>query len=332
MITVNSLSGGKTQLTILSFGGGQDGTYMLYKLIRDPQYREIYFPGRLIVAMCDTGSEHKFTYEHVIFIKQLCLDYNIEFYFITSDQGYHPNTWHSLESQMQKNSSIMSMMFPRSCTDNLKIKPFYNYLNVWIARNIYGQSKSQVPSSTRNKKWIYKYHADYGKINVVIGIAAGEEKRITKSKNEKLKTQLNFFEKPKKSKNDGGKWMQICINKSYPMVHEGIDRQRAQDYILATPWPLPYPSNCIICPFLSKQEILWLYRFEPDVFERWVVYEYNKTLRHPPPKPGKANLGVKGEKMLREILAEAIAEFGHWTDEQLTDYKMSHGHCVKSKY
>jgi hypothetical protein len=318
-------------LTVLSFGGGQDSTYILYKIIRDPEYRRKVVKGRLLVVMCDTGSEHDYTYEHVIFIKQLCIEHGIEFYFLTPDMGYHPNTWPTLEYQMAKNNSIMSMMFPRSCTDNLKIKPFYNFLNVWIARNIYDQTVDQAPAKTRNKKWIYKFHADYGKINVIIGIAAGEEKRIKKSKKEKLKTQLNFFKKPQKQKSDGGKWMRVCINKYYPMVEEGTDREGAQNYILVTPWPLPFPSNCIICPYLSKQEILWLWRFHPDKFEKWVVYEYNKTMRHPPPKKGP-NLGVKGEKLLREILAEAVAEFGHWTDEQLNEYKMSHGHCVKSVY
>jgi hypothetical protein len=262
----------------------------------------------------------------------LCVENSIEFYFLTADQGYHPNTWPTLEYQMEKNSSIMSMMFPRSCTDNLKIKPFYNFLNIWIARNIFGQSEKEVPASTRNKKWIYKYYQQHGKINVLIGIASGEEKRIKKSKKENLKLQLDFFRKPKRLKNDAGKWMQICINKCYPMVNERVDREAAQRYILATPWPLPFPSNCLICPYLSKPEILWLYRFHKDVFERWVVYEYKKTIRHPPPKPGKPNLGVKGEKMLTEILKEAIAEFGHWSDEQLNEYKMSHGHCVTSKY
>lgn len=311
------------ELTILSFGAGQDSTYILYKIIRDSFYRAKFVKGKLIVVMSDTGNEHRHTYEHVEYIKKLCLDNDIEFYFLTADMGYHPNTWPTLEFQMKKNNSIMSMMMPRSCTDNLKIKPFYNFLNVWIANNIYGEN---LPPSTRNKKWIQKYFNDHGKIHVIIGIAAGEEGRVKKTKKEKKAAQMDLFKKPKRAVNV---WMNKCINRFYPMIIEGIDRQKAQDYILATPWDLPFPSNCKFCPFLTKPEMLWMYRFYPEDWYEWVQYEINKRYYHP---GEKRNLGVKGEKTLPEILAEAIEEFGDWTDDQLNEYKMSHGHCVNSQY
>lgn len=307
------------QLTVLSFGAGQDSTYILYKIIRDPAYRYKFIRGRLIVIVCDTGDEHAYTYKHIKFIEGLCKEHQIEFYFITSDMGYHPKTWPGLICQMKRNNTLMSMMFPRSCTDNLKIKPFYNFLNVYIARKYYGQN---LPSSTRNKDWINRFAEEHGKINVILGIAADEEHRIKEDKAQ----QLNLFDKAKRTQ---PVWMAKSILKSYPMIIEGIDRQKAQIYILATPWPLPMPSNCKRCPFLSKQEILWLYRFHPSDFYEWVELEKAKINKC---SHLERNLGVKGEKMLTEILEEAITEFGHWTDEQLHEYKMSHGHCVKSKY
>lgn len=311
------------ELTVLSFGGGQDSTYILYKIIRDPAYRAEFVKGRLLVLMSDTGNEHDYTYEHVAFIRKLCFDNDIEFYFITPDMGFHPNTWPSLEHQMIKNNSIMSMMMPRSCTDNLKIKPFYNFLNVWIATEIYDQD---VPNNTRNRKWISKFFTDHGKINVIIGIAAGEEGRVAVTKNQKKAAQIDMFIKPKKRNNV---WMLNCINRFYPMIIEGIDRQKAQDYINVTPWPLPWPSNCTYCPFLTKQELLWMYRLRSKDYEQFVVYEINKLNRNP---GVPRNLGVKGMKYLPEILEEAIKEYGHWTNDQLIEYKMSHGHCVKSQY
>ena len=59
-------------------------------------------------------------------------------------------------------------------------------------------------------------------------------------------------------------------------------------------------------------------------------YEWNK--KSSSPLPYGFELRCKGEKLLPEIIKEAMLEFGHWTDDQLNDYKMSHGHCVKSKY
>ncbi|MBE9599873.1 hypothetical protein [Pedobacter sp. MC2016-24] len=312
------------ELTVLSFGAGQDSTYILYKIIRDPFYRARFVTGDFIVVMSDTGDEHDHTYEHVCFIAKLCSEYEIEFHFLTADQGYHPNTWQTLTSQMIRNSSIMSMMMPRSCTDNVKIKPFYNFLNVYIANKYYNQ---ELPNSTRNKTWIKRFAADYGKINVILGIAAGEEKRVKESKTELKKRQLDLFVKVKRKNHIV--WMMNCILKTYPMIAEGIDRKMAQDYILATPWPLPPPSNCKRCPFLSKQEILWMYRFIPAEFYEWVAMEQAKIDKC---SGLVRNLGVKGEKLLPEILAEAIAEYGHWTNDQLHEYKMSHGHCVLSKF
>jgi hypothetical protein len=47
---------------------------------------------------------------------------------------------------------------------------------------------------------------------------------------------------------------------------------------------------------------------------------------------GKKNYGVYGTITLTEKLDQAKKKYGHWSDEQLWDYKMSHGHCVKSSY
>ncbi|RZK42667.1 MAG: hypothetical protein EOO90_06410 [Pedobacter sp.] len=311
------------QLTVLSFGAGQDSTYILYRIIRDAEYRAKLIHRDFIVVMSDTGDEHDYTYDHIEFIRGLCKAHAIPFYLITAELGYHPNTWPTLTAQFRRNSSIMSMMFPRSCTDNVKIRPFYNFLNVYIARNYYAQD---LPSSTRNRNWIKKFAARHGKIRVILGIAAGEEKRVKESKREQKLRQLDLFSQPKKKQNV---WANKSVTKIYPMIPDGIDRKMAQDYILATPWPLPPPSNCKRCPFMSKQEILWMYRFIPDDFYEWVGFEKAKIDKC---IGLDRNLGVKGEKLLPEILKEAISEFGHWTDAQLQAYKMSHGHCVNSRY
>lgn len=47
---------------------------------------------------------------------------------------------------------------------------------------------------------------------------------------------------------------------------------------------------------------------------------------------GDKNLGVWGKVLLPQKLQEVISKHGHMTDLELIEYKMSHGHCVKSKY
>lgn len=315
----------KRDLTVLAFGGGQDSTCILYKIILDPAFRSKWVSGDLLVLMSDTGNEHPHTYAHISFIEDLCHRHNIPFYFITSDMGYHPRTWPSLTAQFEKNSTIMSLAFPRTCTDNLKIKPLYSYLDHHIASDYYGCIQDTIP---KGKKFIKQFVKDNGKIKVILGIAAGEEKRIAKSDKKALKAQqLNMF---KKYRDPIPKWMTESIEKIYPLVEERMDRKACQTYIRSVGLPLPYPSKCIMCPYLSKVEILWLYKNMPQEFYCWVSYERDKLDKckgHT-----KRNLGVKGEKTLEEILEEAIQEFGHMTAEELDEYKMSHGHCVLSAY
>lgn len=38
------------ELTVLSYGGGQDSTAILYKIIHDPAFKSHYVPGKLLVV------------------------------------------------------------------------------------------------------------------------------------------------------------------------------------------------------------------------------------------------------------------------------------------
>jgi hypothetical protein len=316
----------KPQLTVLSFGAGQDSTCLLYKFALDKEFRERWIKGRLIVIMSDTGNEHPHTYNHINFIETFCAINDIPFYFITPDLGYHPNTWQSLQGQFTKNHSIMSIAFPKACTDNLKIKPLYSFLDHYIAKEYFGYSDTKVP---KGKKYLKAFATLYGKINVILGIAHGEEKRIANVVSSYSENgQMLIFEKEKED--NLPKWMKISINRLYPLVEEKMDRLACQKYIRSVGLPLPYPSNCIMCPYLSKIEILWLYRTLPQEFEKWVNHENRKLEKNI--SLGKKNLGVKGEKMLVVYLKEAIEEFGHLSIAELNKYKMSHGHCVMSSY
>jgi tRNA(Ile)-lysidine synthase TilS/MesJ len=93
-------------LTALSFGGGQDSTAILYRLIFDPKFREIYAPNHLVVAMADTGNEHPKTYLHVKYCEKLCKRHDIPFFLITPD--IHTDAWQSLLHQYRKNNTCGS--------------------------------------------------------------------------------------------------------------------------------------------------------------------------------------------------------------------------------
>jgi len=291
------------KLTVLSFGGGQDSTTILQKIIHDPAFRAQHVSGHLVVVMSDTGDEHPKTYEHTKAMQLLCIEHNIDFFFLTPDMGFHYEKWRDLRSFYERTKTIGSKAFPKTCTDKLKIQPIYKFLEFWIGEN-YGFDVGR-------KKALYELAEKHGKIKVLLGIARGEERRA--------------------SGNDCGPlWMQRTIEKVYPLIDEGMDRADCQAYLRDIGEVVPQPSNCMLCPYMSKVELLWLFRNHPTDFKEWVRLEAQKLEKHK--EKGSKNLGVFGVKNLEVILQEAITEHGHMTDADLDEYKMSHGHCVKSKF
>jgi len=290
-------------LTCLSFGAGQP--VLLYKFAYDASFREKYAPGRLLVVCADTGDEHDFTYKHIEETKLFCKEQNIEFHFITNDMGYHSESWMSLRGFYRLKNTIGSRCFPKTCSSRLKINVIYSFLENWLAENY--------KVANGRKKGFKEFAARYGKINMVIGIAAGEEKRIAKNEDDPLV------------------WRKCAVQSIYPLIDLGMDRAACQKYILSVGHTIPMPSNCMCCPFLSPVELLWLYKLRREVYEDWVQLEANKIANNTHIEPER-NLGVWGKKLLPEVLAEAIEKYGDWTDDELTEYKMSHGHCVTTKY
>jgi hypothetical protein len=293
------------KLTVLSFGAGQDSTAILVRIIHDERFRKNYVVGQLIVIFADTKNEHQHTYAYVDYIKLLCKFYEILFFKVNPSE-YATGKWKGgLLGFYEKNKSVGSKAFPKTCTDNLKIKPIYKFLEEYIHEKFQTQSYGR-------KKAFYEYFYKYGQIRVLIGIAAGEEKRAS--------------DEP-----TGIKWFDKCVEKVYPLIEQKMDREACQYVIKNEGYIVPMPSNCILCPFMSYQELIYLYRYENEFYNEWVKLEKQKIDNNL--HKGDKNLGVWGtRKLLPEILEIAMDKFGHWDKERLVEYKMSHGHCVQSRY
>lgn len=293
------------KLTVLSYGVGQDSTAILVRILHDIQFRKKYVKGHLIVVTADTKNEHVHTYGYRNYIKMLCQKQSIPFY-VLDPKDYATGAWtNGLVGFYQEKDAVGSKAFPKTCTDNLKIKPIYKFLEKYIHEEFnltnYG-----------NKKAFYEYLHKYGKIRVLIGIAAGEEKRASQEPT-------------------GMKWFDQCVEKVYPLIEENMDRKACQVAIQNEGYMVPMPSNCILCPFMSLQELLYLYRYQYDDFILWTKLEKAKMEKHK--DKGDKNLGVWGTtRNLWAMLDDAIKLHGHMTKEELEEYKFSHGHCVQSKY
>lgn len=303
-------------LTVLWVGGGQDSTDLLYQHVYNPAYNQQYVgDSRFVAIMSDTGNEYPDTYAHAKRLQAFCEKHAIEFYHITPNMGYHGNTWASLQGQFERNDNIMGVGFPKSCTDNLKIKVCYNFLADYLSR--------AYAMDGPGKRTFYQYAERFGKLRSLIGFAKGEESRCA------AKPQIELF--PELIKDHRPVWMKKNIQHEYPLIEQRKDRAGCQEYIKTVGHEVPMPSNCMMCPFQNDAELVYLERFHPQTWAYWVKRERAKIDKFAGQQKGGRNLGVKGEKLLPVALAEAKKRYGHWSDAQLRHYKMSHGHCVKSK-
>ena len=298
------------QLTLLSFGGGQDGWSILYRLIFDKDFRKKYAPNDLVVAMSDTGNEFPYTYQSVKVAEALCKKYGIYFVLLTPDMGYHTAGWQDLKANLKRNKVILgAAMGSKACTISLKINVVDKFMHHYMCKK-YG-----IEEKLNKGSWKL-YKEKFGtKARVLIGFAKNEEARVIRS------NKLHAFLP---------KWKQESIQYVYPMIEEGWDRAKAQEIIGEYTKDIPPPSNCMLCFYQSDQEILWLFRNYPSEFAEWVEMEKAKLDRF----EGLVdkNYGVYGAITLPQKLEQAQKKYGYMSNAELWEYKMSHGHCVKSAY
>ena len=313
------------RLAVLSHGMGQDSTTLLEMLIDDPAFRARYAPNDLLVVFSHTGDEFDETVEHTEATKKRCRDAGIEFHHITPDLGFHSKSWPSLREFYRANGAIGSKSYVKSCSAQLKITPIYKFLEHWLSEK-YGVQ-------CHNKKGIREFAAKYGKIDMIIGIAKNEEKRITDP-----------------SKNPS-RWYRESINPVYPLIDLGMARQDCQNYLHKKNLRV-IPSNCKACPFLSLPEVEYLRRFCPSDLTDWVKLEQAKLTKYrhkeqtiATDKAGNTiykkngdikyvnkNYGVFGLTPLPSKISEAQELYKSWSDERVREYRYSHGHCVATAY
>lgn len=322
----HSIGGLVTQLTVLSYGGGQDSAALLLLYINDPSFRAKYAPGDFIVVMSDTGDEHDHTKQWVSLTRKLCASHQIPFFHLTSDLGFHVNSWPDLITPQLRYTDgefkpTMVQLGTKSCTIQLKLGPIYKFLDEWINEKYsYGFPVNE-KSRGCGKRAIKKFGSENGNIKILIGFAAGEESRRDKSKRLELKQH--------QAKEDTF-WK--YIERDFPLIDLKMDRKACQD-LIASKGFLVLPSNCMRCPYMSPEELYWLALNAPDKFSEWVEIERRKLERF---AGTDKNHGVFNTKeTLTQKLDRVKAKYSHLSDEELAaflyDWKMNHG-CGSGGY
>jgi hypothetical protein len=290
-------------LTALSFGVGQDSSGLLARLIEEPDVRREVAPVRLVVVASDTGDEHRHTYEHLGLARRRCERAGLPFFWLTPELGFHSPAWASLPAQWRRSSTVGIKAGKKSCTDNLKIKPFYRFLSSYVRR--------EFGVRAQGSEALVRFAGRYGPIRVLIGFTADETGRVIP---------------------DGGReeWQRAAVEFRYPLIEWGWLRRDCVSYLQGRGYAVPFPSNCRRCPYSTKLDVLWLARNDPQAFAEWVEFERRKLEKFA--DLGGRNHAVFGAKRLPEVLAEARAAFGHLSDAELNRLKFSRGHCVRSRY
>lgn len=311
-------------LTVLSFGGGQDSTALLWLYIMDESFRKKYAPGDFIVICSDTGDEHDYTYKHIRYTQSICQKHGIRFYHLTNDMGFHTPAWPDLISPQLRGANesfkpTMVQLGTKSCTINLKINPIYKFLDEHI-NEAYGYGFPVQPGRGCLKRAIKRFGEENGRIKVLIGFAAGEEKRVKKSLSQQAKDHVST-----------SFWKHI--ERDFPLVDLQMTRESCQAYIVSVGGDLPMPSNCVNCPYMSGEELLWLWINDRTKFDRWVEIEKKKLDRF---SGHEKNHGVfNSKKTLTMKLEEMQKKYANWEPEKLRQYlntyKMSHG-CTSGGY
>lgn len=317
-------------LAILSHGMGQDSTTITYKLLTDADFRAKALNGKaLVIVFSDTGNERSDVYGHAWKIKDLCQSRGIKFIHLAGtstvemhteagrdcshiELGFHTAAWDSLTVMYNRNHCL-AIRNNKSCTDNLKIKPIYRWLNTFCA-DLLGVEKER----SHGKRDLVEFAEKTGSIDMMIGFAVGEESRMKKAS------------KPGKQA-----WWK-AINKTFPLITElGFDRSACIDFMDSTDWGACGPSMCKFCPNITKQTLVLMWLENRSDFIAWVRHERNKLNKWAPIQEakGEANgtaLGRKGT--LVEELRSALEEFKDWSLEDLKEYDFRNGHCISNGY
>ncbi len=297
------------ELTVLSLGGGQDSTELLYRLVFDDGFRARYAPRKLVVVFADTMDEHAETYAHLDYLQDMCRKFGIEMVRLTPDKGYHGSgSWaRGLVEFYRASRTVGSKCFKKSCTDNLKIKPIYRYLADRLARE-YGFARE---GQWRGKQPLVEFAKRFGRVRVLIGFAKGEEGRVADAASLPA-------------------WLRHTVARVFPLIELGLDRAACVAAMQSRGLPVPPPSLCQRCPYKSEIELLWTARALPAVYADWVELEAAKLAKFA--HKGKDNYGVFGRRPLPVVLADAEVKYAHMTPQEIEAHRMSHGHCVASAY
>ncbi len=241
--------GSPGQPVTFSFGGGADGTALLFEM-RNRDMR----PD--LIQFADTGNwdaEKPETYTHVERMNDWTKKtWGLEIIIVRNDGMYGTLERNCLEKKM-----LPSVAYGfKSCSDKYKRRPQEKYCKTWPPAVEYW-AKGCLKCGLAKNASIHQigidddHHAyEPPKVLKIIGFNADEWHRV---KN---------IEHP-------------LYEVRYLLVEFGIGRRRVEEICFENLGYVPIKSACRFCPSSKKSEVIWLAKHHPDLFQRCIEMEQN---------------------------------------------------------
>lgn len=250
----------KTTFRVLMGGMGDDTAMLIAEL-----FQRGYEPDEIV--FCDTGSEFKYTYEFIDFLKNWCGERKWSKVVVLNKTDKEGNPL-SVIGSAEKDYTLPAAAFgSKACSLRFKVETadvyFNNHPKAWSAWGVKGKGKHA------------KNHT--GAMLRMVGINAHETRRTAGWKPEH-------------------KWVQV-----YPLVDLEIGEKESK---AVEEVGLYYPgkSSCYCCPHLNGKEIYQLKVLYPEDYKRIKDLEDNYILANR--KPDSSTIGLCRGKTIEEKMSE----------------------------
>ena len=218
MITVNSLSGGKTSSYIAKH---YPANVNVFALVRTND-KSVLFPDKKIrqIVSDRIGFEFIGTLEEDAIIYTML---DLEQFLGQGINWISPKTF---EDVIYKAGNYLPNVITRFCTSKMKVEPIAEYL----------YEKNVTPCEMR------------------IGFRANEQRRAFKML-DKAQDGIEYFKFKVAEKNGRNKWKLLPYRKAtFPLIEDGIFKDKIEEYWKDKPVRFAYQNNCVGC--FHRNEIM----------------------------------------------------------------------------
>lgn len=265
MITVNSVSGGKTSAYIAA---NYKADYNVFSLVRTSDKSCLFPDAKLRQEVSDRiGTEFIGTLEDDIIIYTI---FDLEQYIGQKIDWVTGKTFDEIITN-KNGKTYLPNVFQRFCTSELKLVPLYNW---W--KNNFSEP-----------------------VEMRIGYRANETRRALRAREKESQNGFQTFKDIIGKSKSQNKWGEIEWQKQvYPLIEDNIFKDNIEEYWKDKPVRFAYMNNCIGCFHRNEMLLKLMSEKFPNKFDWFVKQEENTyTVKQMTFKKGVTYERIRGYPM-----------------------------------